>query len=75
MHATTMTPSLVMATAESQVMTDERRAWLRKALAVAFVVVGVAATAWILGQFGTVMVYGLPAPFLRRIPSRLAEAA
>ena len=41
----------------------------------AFVVVGVAATVWILGQFGTLMVYGLPAPFIRRIPSRLAEAA
>ena len=36
-------------------------------------VVGIAATAWILGQYGTMLVYGLPAPFIRRV--RVAEAA
>ena len=36
-------------------------------------VVGIAATAWILGQYGTILVYGLPAPFIRRV--RVAAAA
>ena len=38
------------------------------AIKVAFMVVGIAATAWILGQYGTILVYGLPAPFIRRVP-------
>jgi len=30
---------------------------------------------WILSHMGSVAVYGLPAPFLRRVPVRNAEAA
>ena len=75
MQAATMTPDLMMVGTAATMTVEARRAWMRKALAVAFVVVGVAATAWILGQFGTLMVYGLPAPFISRIPARFAEAA
>jgi len=39
------------------------------------IVSGVAATMFILGHMGTLVVYGLPAPFLRRVPVRAAEAA
>ena len=31
-------------------------------------VVGLVATAYILGQYDSLLVYGLPAPFLRRVP-------
>ncbi len=48
--------------------------WARRALHATFIVVAVAMTVYILGHMGTLAVYGLPAPFLRRIPVR-AEAA
>ena len=72
MQAATMTRDMVMAPTMS-VTSEETREWLRRAAKIAFMVVGIAATAWILGQYGTILVYGLPAPFIRRV--RLAEAA
>lgn len=65
--AATMTRDLVM-TAPTFSATEETRQWLRTATRIAFLVVGVAATAWILGLYGTLLVYGLPAPFVRRVP-------
>jgi hypothetical protein len=46
----------------------------RRILFGAMIVAGVATTLFILGHLGTLAVYGLPAPFLRRIPVR-ADAA
>jgi hypothetical protein len=67
MQAATMTPELVMVaptvSAEAKTPIDGRR--IAK---VAFLVVGIAATAFILGQYDSLLVYGLPAPFLRRVP-------
>jgi hypothetical protein len=40
----------------------------------ALIGVGVVATIWILTHTGPLVVYGLPAPFLRRVPVRGAEA-
>jgi transcriptional regulator GlxA family with amidase domain len=72
--AATMTRDLVMTPPMiSAAAAEETRQWLRRAVKVAFMVIGIAATAWILGQYGTILVYGLPAPFLRRVP--VAEAA
>ena len=69
-----MTRDMVMgAPALSAATSEEIREWLRRAVKIAFMVVGIAATAWILGQYGTFLVYGLPAPFLRRVP--VADAA
>jgi transcriptional regulator GlxA family with amidase domain len=73
MQAATMTRDMVMVAPTLSVTSEQTRQWLRCAVKVAFMVVGIAATAWILGQFGTILVYGLPAPFIRRV--RLAEAA
>ena len=72
--AATMTRDLVMTSPTLSAATaEETRQWLRRAAKVMFMVIGIAATAWILGQYGTILVYGLPAPFLRRVP--VAEAA
>jgi transcriptional regulator GlxA family with amidase domain len=73
MQAATMTRDMVMVAPTMSVTSEETRQWLRRAAKIAFMVVGIAATAWILGQYGTILVYGLPAPFIRRV--RLAEAA
>lgn len=76
MQATvTMTQDLVMVAApalpaETATETTHRLARVAK---IAFVVVGIAVTAWILSQFGTLLVYGLPAPLIRRV--RIADAA
>jgi len=65
----TMTPELVMAAPTTSVETS---AWsridARKVVKIAFLVGGLAATAYILGQYDSLLVYGLPAPFLRRVP-------
>lgn len=79
MQAATITPDLMMVAPMAPETTARDagpvdRQSLRRALSIAFIVVGVAATAWILGQFGTLLVYGLPAPFIRRVPV-LARAA
>ena len=69
MQATaTMTRDMVMAPELTMAPSDKTRQAIKTALKVAFVVVGVAATAWIIGQFGMLLVYGLPAPFIRRVP-------
>ncbi len=73
MQAATMTREMVMAPEMTAAPDEQTRQWLGRAVRVAFLVVGVAATAWILGQLGVLLVYGLPAPFIRRVP--LAEAA
>jgi transcriptional regulator GlxA family with amidase domain len=73
MQAATMTRDMVMVAPTMSATSEEAREWLRRAAKIAFMVVGIAATAWILGQYGTILVYGLPAPFIRRV--RLAEAA
>ena len=73
MQAATMTRDMVMVAPTMSATSEETRQWLRRAVKIAFMVIGVAATAWILGQYGTILVYGLPAPFIRRV--RLAEAA
>jgi len=74
MQAATMTPELVMTDAVAISSADAR--WLLHRIAVsALIVAGVAATFYILGHMGSLVVYGLPAPFLRRIPVRAAEAA
>jgi hypothetical protein len=73
MQAATMTREMVMVAPTLSAPSEETRQWLRSAVKVAFLVVGIAATAWIIGQYGTLLVYGLPAPFIRRV--RLAEAA
>lgn len=73
MQAATMTRDMVMVAPTMSATSEQTRQWLRRAAKIAFMVVGIAATAWILGQFGTLLVYGLPAPFIRRV--RLAEAA
>ena len=73
MQAATMTRELVMAeAAEASVATA--RLWARRIALGAMIVAGVAATVYILGHMGTLVVYGLPAPFLRRLPVRAAEA-
>jgi hypothetical protein len=67
MQTATMTRDMVMAP-DFSVTSAETRQWLGLAVKVAFMVIGIAATAWILGQYGTILVYGLPAPFIRRVP-------
>ena len=73
MQAATMTRDMAMMAPTLSATSEQTRQWLCRAAKVAFMVIGIAATAWILGQYGTILVYGLPAPFIRRV--RLAEAA
>lgn len=73
MQAATMTRDMMMVAPTLSATSEQTRQWLRRATKIAFMVIGIAATAWILGQYGTILVYGLPAPFIRRV--RLAEAA
>jgi hypothetical protein len=68
MQAATMTRDLVMVAPTLSATSDETREWLRRAAKAAFLVIGIAATVWILVQYGTILVYGLPAPFIRRVP-------
>ncbi len=74
MQAATMTRGLVMAPAASETTID-LGLWVRRAARVAFLVAGVAVTVWIMGQFGMLMAYGLPAPFLRRVVVAAGEPA
>lgn len=69
----TMTPELVMVTPttmSAETTNLASRIDVRRLTKIAFLVVGIAATAFILGQYEALMVYGLPAPFLRRVPVR-----
>ena len=74
MQAATMTREMVMTrTLDIDV---EAAFQIGRRLAVwALIGVGIIATMWILSHMGSVAVYGLPAPFLRRVPVRNAEAA
>ena len=49
--------------------------WARRIAMGAMLVAGIAATVYILGHMGALVVYGLPAPFLRRVPVRAVEVA
>jgi hypothetical protein len=74
MQAATMTRELVMAeAAEASVATA--MLWARRIALGAMLVAGIAATVYILGHMGAMVVYGLPAPFLRRVPVRVLEMA
>jgi hypothetical protein len=74
MQAATMTGEMVMTQALE--VDVEPAGQLGRRLAVwVLIAVGVAATIWILAQTGPLAVYGLPAPLLRRVPIRDAEAA
>jgi hypothetical protein len=74
MQAATMTRELVMTeAAEASVATA--MLWARRIALGAMLVAGIAATVYILGHMGAMVVYGLPAPFLRRVPVRVLEMA
>ena len=74
MQAVTMTRELVMAeAAEASVATASL--WARRIALGAMLAVGIAATVYILGHMGALVVYGLPAPLLRRVPVRAVEVA
>ena len=74
MQAATMNPELVMTDA-AVISSADVWLWTRRIVFGAMIVGGVAATMFILGHMGTLVVYGLPAPFLRRVPVRAADAA
>jgi hypothetical protein len=74
MQAATMTRELVMAEA-AEASIETAKLWARRIVLGAMLVVGIAATAYILGHMGALVVYGLPAPFLRRVPVRAVEVA
>ena len=78
MQAATMTRELVMAH-DAIDTTIDVQLWVRRAVRVAFLLAGIATTAWIMGQYGTLLVYGLPAPFLKRVvtgaPAQVEAAA
>ena len=63
----TMTRELVMAEAV-EVSAATARLWARRIALGAMMAMGVGATIYILGHIGVLVVYGLPAPFLRRVP-------
>jgi uncharacterized membrane protein YfcA len=78
MQAATMTQELALGTSDVTaigVTAIDVRMWVRRGVRLLFLAAGIAATAWIMGQYGTLLVYGLPAPFLRRIVVPAHEAA
>jgi len=74
MQAATMTGEMVM-TRTLDIDADAARQLGRRLAVWALIGVGIVATMWILSHMGSIAVYGLPAPFLRRVPVRNAEAA
>ena len=74
MQAATMTREMVM-TRTLDIDVEAARQFGRRLAVWALIGVGIVATMWILTHMGSVAVYGLPAPFLRRVPVRNAEAA
>ena len=74
MQAATMTREMVM-TRPLDIDVDAARQLGRRLAVYALIGVGIVATMWILSHMGSIAVYGLPAPFLRRVPVRNAEAA
>ena len=73
MQAATMTREMVM-TRTLDIDVEAARQLGRRLAVWALIGVGIVATIWILSHMGSVAVYGLPAPFLRRVPVRNAEA-
>jgi cell division protein FtsW (lipid II flippase) len=73
MQAATMTRGMVM-TDTVGVDYEAARQFGRRLAIAALIAVGVVATVWILVHMGSLAVYGLPAPFIRRVPVRVAEA-
>ena len=74
MQAVTLTRELVMAeAAEASIATA--RLWARRIALSVMLAGAIAATIYILGHMGTLVVYGLPAPLLRRVPVGAAEVA
>jgi hypothetical protein len=71
-QAATLTSGMVALSEPTVVTSEAARQWGRRVLQAAFIVVGVAMTVYVLGHMGALVVYGLPAPFLRRIPARAA---
>ena len=72
MQAVTLTRELVMAeAAEASIATA--RLWARRIALSVMLAAAIAATIYILGHMGTLVVYGLPAPLLRRVPVGAAE--
>jgi hypothetical protein len=74
MQAATMTGEMVM-TRTLDLDVEAARQLGRRLAVWAIIGVGVVATIWILSHMGSLAVYGLPAPLLRRVPVRDAEAA
>jgi hypothetical protein len=74
MQAATMTREMVMMRT-LDVDAEAARQFGRRLAVWAVIGVGVIATVWILTHMGSLAVYGLPAPFLRRVPVRNAAAA
>jgi cell division protein FtsW (lipid II flippase) len=71
MQAATMPRELVMAEAV-EISAATARLWAHRIALGAMLAVGIGATIYILGHMGLLVVYGLPAPFLRRVPVRAA---
>ena len=74
MQAATMTREMVM-TRTLDIDVEAARQIGRRLAVWALIGVGIVVTMWILSHTGSIAVYGLPAPFLRRVPVRNAEAA
>jgi hypothetical protein len=64
----TMCPELMTMAPTASAEAKTSRFDRRRIAKIAFMFVGVAATAFILGQYESLLVYGLPAPFMRRVP-------
>ena len=73
MQAATMSREMVM-TRTLELDVEAARQLGRRLAVWALIGVGVVTTIWILTHMGSLAVYGLPAPFLRRVPVRDAEA-
>ena len=73
MQAATMTREMVM-TRTFDVDVEAARELGRRLAVWAIIGVVVVATIWILSHMGSLAVYGLPAPFLRRVLVRNAAA-
>ncbi|HEY8535481.1 MAG TPA: hypothetical protein VIL25_03495 [Vicinamibacterales bacterium] len=59
--------ALHLAPERAGVQVIDVRPWVRRGIRLLFLAAGVAMTAWIMGQYGTLLVYGLPAPLVRRV--------
>ncbi|HEX7085493.1 MAG TPA: hypothetical protein VF198_03965 [Vicinamibacterales bacterium] len=73
MQATIAAPQLTLG--RTDVPAIDVRLWVRRGARLLFLAAGIAVTAWIMGQYGTFLVYGLPAPLLRRVVPGSPETA